>query len=245
MHSGLIIHEDSYKKGLASYIHQKRLKALQKIFYKYVPPTCQTWVDFGCSNGFIPQKILERNNYSFKKIMGYDHNENLIELARKKNIPNAEFECMDLNRATAAGSEFDVATCFETLEHVGNYKNAFVNIYNNLKKSGIIIITVPNETGMAGLIKFLGRLITGHSTYGGFFTDKSCIKYAWYLLKNKYIDGFRTPGLSAYGFHLGFDYRRLKEYIYGSYLKNQKLELIDTFYSGFRTNVIMVFRKLK
>jgi SAM-dependent methyltransferase len=177
--------------------------------------------------------------------MGYDHNERLIELARNKNIPNAEFKCLDLNNVTIINPEFDVATCFETLEHVGDYKNAFVNIYNNLKQSGIMIITVPNETGMAGLIKFLGRLITGHSTYSGFFTDKSCIKYIWHLLRNKYIDGFRPPGLPAYGFHLGFDYRRLKEYIDGSYLKNQKLELIGNFYSGFRTNVIMVFRKLK
>ncbi|MCX5633543.1 MAG: class I SAM-dependent methyltransferase [Phycisphaerae bacterium] len=245
MHPVLIVHEDSYRKGLASYIHQKRLKAIQKVFYKYVPSTCETWVDFGCSNGFIPQKILEQSDYRFKTIIGYDHNGKLIELARKKNIPNAEFKYLDLNNVTIINSEFDVATCFETLEHVGDYKNAFVNIYNNLKQGGILIITVPNETGITGLVKFLGRLITRRNAYNDFFADKSYIRYTWHLLRNKYIDGFRSPELPAHGPHLGFDYRRLKEYIDDSYLKNKKLEMIGDFYSGFKTNVIMVFRKLK
>lgn len=245
MHSVLIIHEDSYKKGLASYIHRKRLKIIQNVFYKYIPLTCETWVDFGCSNGFILQKILERNTYKFKTITGYDYNERLIELAREKNIPNAEFKCLDLNKVTITNPDFDVATCFETLEHTGDYKNAFVNLYNSLKQGGIMIITVPNETGVIGLMKFFGRLLTRRHPHGGFFADKSYTGYIWHLLRNKYIDDFRTPGLSAYGPHLGFDYRRLKEHINSLYLKNQKLELLDELYSGFKTNIIMVFRKSK
>lgn len=243
MCSEQFVHEDSYKKGLLSFSHRNRLGTIKKVFYKYVPSSYASWADFGCSNGFVIQKILEGNNYKFKKITGYDHIEKLIELAREKNIPNAEFRYIDLNNVTIADSDFDVATCFETLEHVGDYKNAFTNIYNSLKKGGILIITVPNETGMVGLIKFLGRLIVRPNAYGDFFTNKSHAEYIRHLLTNKHIDGFRRPPSAGYAPHLGFDYRIFKKHIDDAYLKNKKLELIDDFYTGFRTNIIMAFRK--
>lgn len=244
MCSEQFVHEDSYKKGLASFCHRNRLRTIQKVFYKYVSSAYESWADFGCSNGFIIQKILERSSYKFKTIVGFDHSEELIKLAREKNIPNAEFKYLDLNNVSLVDSGFDVATCFETLEHVGDYKNAFTNIYNSLKQSGILIITVPNETGIVGLIKFLGRLIIRRNAYDDFFENKSCTGYIKHLLTNRFIDGFRSPS-PGYAPHLGFDYRMLKKHIDDSFLKSRKLELIDDFFSGFRMNIIMVFRKLK
>jgi len=245
MSHNLIIHEKSYKKkNLVSFIHKSRLRLIQKIFQKHVPIMEIIWADFGCSNGFIAEEVVKTNKFNFSKIVGYDHVESLLELARAKQIPRAEFKYFNMNKVNKVEERFNLVTCFETLEHVGDYRNAFTNLFNHLDKNGILIITVPNETGFIGLIKFFGRLVLRQNPYGEFFKEQSFIKYIKYLLKNDFIDIFRKPNQSGYGPHLGFDYRRLENYISDNFIKSKHLELIEKSFTGLKMNVIYVFKKI-
>jgi SAM-dependent methyltransferase len=169
--------------------------------------------------------------------------EELLELARQKNIPSTDFECCDLNILQQIPDfKFDLVTCFETLEHVGDYEIAFKNLFNYLKKERIFFITVPNEVGLPGIIKLIGRMIVRKKPYGDFFADSSVWRYFGHLLTSRSINGFRKPA-SSYGPHLGFDYRTFEANIKRQYLDPRLLKLIEKRFSGFKTNVLYVFKK--
>jgi len=40
---------------------------------------------------------------------------------------------------------YDVVVCFETIEHLYDFKKALINIYENLSDFGILIISTPNR----------------------------------------------------------------------------------------------------
>ncbi len=241
----LTTHEKTYKnKDLASLIHKSRLRSICKVFKKYVPASEITWADFGCSNGFIPEEIVRTNEFKFAEIVGHDHIEDSLALAREKKIPNARFKYFDLNKVTDAEERFGLVTCFETLEHVGDLENSFTNLFNHLRRNGVMIMAVPNETGFIGLIKFLGRFAVRRNPYPGFFVDQSRFKYMKSLLKNEPVDRFRKPNPLGHGPHLGFDYRTLEDHIKEKFIRNKQLELVEKSFTTLRMNVIYVFKKL-
>ena len=92
-----------------------------------------------------------------KKTFGYDHSPN-IDIARKL-YPKFKFEYIDLNKINKFDERFDLITCFEVLEHVGNIEVAIDNLISSSKENSKIIISVPIETGLIGLIKFLIKRI--------------------------------------------------------------------------------------
>tara|TARA_Y100000590_G_scaffold336463_1_gene383138 strand:- start:69 stop:809 length:741 start_codon:yes stop_codon:yes gene_type:complete len=240
----LLNHEDTYKKkNLVSLIHKNRLNMIVKLFRKYVPSSSIKWADFGCSNGFIAESIEKSSRFDFIKIVGYDHKKELLELALKKNIPNATFKYCDLNKILNVEEKFNMVTCFETLEHVGDYYNAIINLFNHLDKDGMMIIAVPNEVGLIGLFKLLSRPIIRRNVYEDFFSNLSYFTYIKYLLTNDYIDIFRLPDKEGYGPHLGFDFRRMESYIDKNFIRENKLTLIDKKFTTFKMNVVYVLKK--
>ncbi len=164
-----IVHEATYKKKRAeAFIHNNRLKIILRVFTKHLPAQQETnWVDFGCSNGFICSEIVKTGNFNFSSILGYDHARHLLEKARARGIANAAFRFIDLNEINEFEKQFNLVTCFETLEHVGDYKTAFVNLQNALDDDGTMIIAIPNETGFLGIVKFLARYVLRRRPYGG------------------------------------------------------------------------------
>lgn len=245
MSADLLVHEATYKRrGVASLIHRQRLRVIQRVFSSHVPDTAASWADFGCSNGFIIETVVNTRPASFRRIVGYDHKEELLALARRKKLPNAEFRKFDLNLPGDVAERFDVVTSFETVEHVANYRAAFVNFYNHVGDGGLLIVTAPNEIGLAGLAKFLGRMALRRDAYPGFFGDRGKLSYAWALLTGGSIESFRRPSPGGYGPHLGFDYRRLDDFVKTEFLSTGKLELVERFFSALRMNVVYVFRRL-
>ena len=188
MNTNLYKHEVTYtRKNLTSIIHKSRLETIVKMFEEYIDQDSSSWVDFGCSNGFIIDQIKKRSKIKFSEIKGFDHSKGLIDLAVNKNIPNTNFALYDMNKVGSSNLKFDIVSCFETLEHVGNVKNAFRNLFNHLKSNGILLITVPNEIGLIGLIKFTGRYCIRKNPYKDFFDSKSRLNYCFDLITKKDI----------------------------------------------------------
>jgi SAM-dependent methyltransferase len=240
----LLVHETTYrKKDLASLVHRERLRVVREIFAKRVPAGAASWADFGCSNGFIIETVVKTRQAPFARIVGFDHKEELLSLARGKNLPNAEFRHFNLNEVGDVAERFDVVTCFETLEHVASYQTAFVNLYNHVNEGGVLIVTVPNEIGFAGLAKFLGRMALRKNAYPGFFSDRCKWNYTRALIAGGDIESFRKPNPDGYGPHLGFDYRRLEEFVRVGFLTTGKLSMTERFFSGLRTTVVYVFQR--
>jgi len=244
MSTDLLVHETTYKKkNLASLVHRDRLRVVRRVFEKHVPADAASWADFGCSNGFIIETVAKTRHPVFQKIVGYDHKEELLALARGKSVPNAEFRLFILNEVGDVAERFGVVSCFETLEHVANYQTAFVNLYNHMNDGGVLVVTVPNEIGITGLSKFLGRMALRRNAYPGFFSDRGRWDYTKTLITGGPVEPFRKPSPGGYGPHLGFDYRRLEDFVREGFLAPGKLTAIERFFSGLKMNVVYVFKR--
>ena len=107
--------------------------------------------DFGCSNGYLTN--IFANMLNTKHNYGYDHSDN-IHIARKK-YNNIIFNKLDLNIINKFELKYDLITCLETIEHVGSIQNALTNLRDCLSSPGLIILSMPIETGFIGLIKYI------------------------------------------------------------------------------------------
>jgi 2-polyprenyl-3-methyl-5-hydroxy-6-metoxy-1,4-benzoquinol methylase len=237
-------HEVIYNRtNPVSLMHTDRLRIIHEMFSKYASEAQIRWADFGCSNGFIINDILTTDKVRFSKIVGYDFEEDLLNQAVSRSIPNAEFKFFNLNQISTPTEQFDMVTCFETLEHVGNYENAFVNLFNCLADNGALFITVPNEIGFIGLIKFIGRMAVRKNAYGDFFIGQSRLKYLLLLLKNGYIDIYRKPNQLRFGPHLGFDYRKFEKFIDEQFIQRHKLSLVEKKFTIIKMNIAYIFKR--
>ncbi len=99
-------------------------------------------LDIACGAGY-GSNILLQANASF--VLGCDISEvNIIYNISNNKHDNIEFKVKNIEKPILEG-EFDVVVCFETIEHVNNFRSALDNLYVSLKKGGKIIISSPNR----------------------------------------------------------------------------------------------------
>ena len=239
-----LVHEATYRKrSPVGWVHRNRLRAIAAAFARHVTPATSSWADFGCSNGFIIEQIVAHKRHEFERIVGFDNTPELLERARAKEIPGAVFEHFDLNRVQPAGERFDLVTCLETLEHVGDITSAIANLVDRVDAGGLLLISVPNETGWPGFAKLAGRAAVRRDPYGDFFAGGGRARYVARLLLNRRIDGFRPSGRTGYGPHLGFDYRTMEDHLRATYLEAGVLEPRAREITTLGMNVLLVYRK--
>lgn len=168
----------------------------------------ESYLDIGCSNGYITDII--KNRYKFQHATGMDHNTENLALAKQK-YPSVTFEFIDLNIPPENRSnKFDLVTCFETLEHVGDLKTALHNILNYVDSKGLVVITVPIEINLIGLLKFLAKVYLYRYSLEELPGQPSKSEYLKALIKGSSISKFRDSR-GGWGTHFGFDYRSVDE----------------------------------
>lgn len=242
----VLVHEKTYKGvGIGQFIHRNRLKAILNMLTSLDLGNGGKWADFGCSNGFILSVIQDRVVHGPKwHFYGFDQKSELLELGRQKKLPNTEFHNSDLNIANQEFTNFfDIVTCFETIEHVGNYKKAFENLYCSCKVNGLIIISVPNETGLPGIVKYFPRRVMRRKAYRNFFNDRREVNYIVTLFMGRNIDSFRNRELSEWKLHLGFDYRSFEKYLEQDYVIQNRCIIESKANALFDFNKLFVIRK--
>lgn len=245
MNRETFVHENSYKgNDFISFSHRSRLGAIKRLLLRIGAATRSSWADFGCSNGFVIEQMVNTGRFRFSRITGFDHQRDLLGLARQKQIPNADFCHIDLNAPAADERRYELVTCFETLEHVGDYRAAFANVQQHLSDHGVLVIGVPNEVGLPGLIKFVGRSILRRDPYEGFFENAGArFRYLLSLISYGNIEKFRRRNQPGYGPHLGFDHREFFRHVEQTYLRTQRLTRVRRYASPLNMTVFYVFEK--
>ncbi len=239
----MINHEESYKKiRVSALVHRSRLKSVVHIFEKLIPKEVNNWADFGTSTGFIPEQLFKNDVIKVKEFTGFDHSEILLETARSKKIQNSNFVFFEMNHVQKESKKYELVSCFETLEHVGNLKNALHNLVNHVDERGILVITVPNEVKIPGIIKLLSRSILRRNPYQDFFDKIGYSEYLKALLSDSDITKFRDSERKGYGPHLGFDYRKMEMIL--NKLTENTFQLVHKSYSFMKMNVVFVYRKV-
>lgn len=195
------------KKSIKNALHRGRLKAILNTLDDRKPKNNCSYLDIGCSNGYLTNLITERYNFAISK--GVDHNVDNINIA-KNNYNLIKYGYIDLNNSIIESEEkYDVITCFETLEHVGNIENAIKQILSFVKdENTFVLITVPIEIGPWGIIKFLIKILFYGYNLKELKKGTTFLSYFWHLITFQNISKFRDIR-NGWGTHFGFDYREI------------------------------------
>lgn len=80
-------------------------------------------------------------------VAGVDIAEDAVLFARHKYeaIENVEFRLGDVSSLEFENENFDVITCFETIEHVADPLAAIVELKRVLHKQGLLVVSTPNR----------------------------------------------------------------------------------------------------
>lgn len=202
-----LIYKDKKIKNLH---HRKRLNTILSILEKEEFEG-KTFADIGCSNGYITSIINDK--FKPARSSGYDHSVSNLEKA-KSNYPTINFNIMDLNKINSMGEKYDIVTCIETLEHVGNLQNALTNLLNlTNSNNGFLLITVPIEIGFYGTLKFLAKTILYKYNLSELPQERHLyLRYFITLLVGRKMSNFRSQR-NGWGTHFGFDYRDIDNYL--------------------------------
>ena len=197
-------HSLTYKKlTFRNFVHISRLNAIKKSINKFPVENIKSFADLGCSNGYITN-ILSKIMPS-SKAFGFDRSENIAKA--NDNYSHITFNKLDLNTKNINHENFDLVTCFETLEHVGDIHNALENI-NQLSRK-FTFISVPIEHGIIGIIKYLIKRI-----FYRYKLELKCSDYTYFkaLIFGRDISIYREQK-NGHGSHFGFDYRVIDEFL--------------------------------
>lgn len=219
-------HSSTYRqRKLKNIPHIIRLKQIMKLVASF--KIKEPYLDVGCSNGFVTDKIVSK--YSMSHAAGFDHNREHLEIASER-YPNIKFNFIDLNVVNTIEKKFKLVTCFETLEHVGNLENAITNLINWTDIDGTLLISVPVETGLIGLFKFLIKTIVYSFDLKELENGKPVyFKYLCTLLYGKSISRFRS-NCSGYVTHFGFDHKRIDTILNSSNITFKKFPISTSFF---------------
>ena len=157
---------------------------------------------------------------------------------------NSHFHEFNMNKIGSDWQDaFDIVLCLETLEHTGNFRNAFYNLWISCKPGGYLVTTVPIEVGIPGIVKFFGRKLIYRRPYRRFFAVRSERAYVRALLTGADLEAFRVPGERGWPEHLGFDNRRFEEFLWSEFIEQRRLVLVRRRRTGWGFGRLYIMRK--
>lgn len=103
----------------------------------------KTVLDIACGVGYGTNLLAQAGAL---RADGVDISPDLISYAKStfQEVENVSF-CTGNICHYQAPSQYDVITCFETIEHVEDYLGALANLHTLLKRDGLLCISSPNR----------------------------------------------------------------------------------------------------
>jgi len=146
---------DTYNKKYAMYYdlfnkkknYSNESNFLDMIFNKYSKTKVNSILNLGCGTG-EHERVLSSRGY---KITGIDLSENMIEIAKSKNIPNTEFFVGDMSNFNL-NKKFDACIImFAAIDYLienSQITSALKSVKEHLKPNGLFIIDCWNALGV-------------------------------------------------------------------------------------------------
>jgi 2-polyprenyl-3-methyl-5-hydroxy-6-metoxy-1,4-benzoquinol methylase len=99
-------------------------------------------LDIACGTGYAAPLFMNANAEAYT---GVDLGEKQINYATAKyGTDRVQYSVGDICKFHAH-DHYDLIVCFETIEHVSDYKGALNNLYKLLDKDGTLIVSSPNR----------------------------------------------------------------------------------------------------
>lgn len=198
----MVDHALTYRShSLRHWHHRARLRQLIREVENF--DDASSIADIGCSNGYITNVL---SHVCRGQVQGFDYLPELIEEARTL-YPHIDFRRADLNWKIKWKRSFDLVCCFETLEHVGDLDSALRNVMAAVRPGGVLIISVPVETGLWGIAKYCAKVLARYP-----FDEITAGRGEYFraLISGNDLSRFRKKRYT-WGTHFGFDWRDLEE----------------------------------
>src|SRR5215813_13164860 len=97
----------------------------------------QTVMDLGCGIGDLAAELAGRGAY----VIGLDINEELLQRARSRQLPNVEFRALDLRGNLDLGIHVDGIWCSFAAAYFIDFSDALISWSKDLKPGGWIALT--------------------------------------------------------------------------------------------------------
>jgi len=150
-------------------------------------------LDYGCCQGKLA------SNFQEKEYVGVDINKEVIESAKERYSKKNNVNLYTLNEFNIDTYKFDTVILSAVIEHIDNYNQVLIELYERLEDGGIIIITTP--TPQAEKILEYGSKI-------GIFSKEAIEEHRALFTKSDFIDISENLGLNLEHyelFELGFN----------------------------------------
>lgn len=154
-------------------------------------------LDSGCGPGVYSGELSLRCG----KLYGVDVSSKMIEIAKARNLSNAEFSVGRVEALQFRDGVFDAVVCVGVLEYLDNIEEGIREIARITKAGGAVIFTTQSAASILNKLDYLIRLAL-RLLYGIIKIDfsKSFMNYDFWprMLSNKEI----APLLQKYGFRI-------------------------------------------
>lgn len=148
-------------------------------------------LEIGCGTGLFTEKV----SISGAKIIATDLSENLLEVARKKNIPNCTFQANDAHKLNYPNETFEIVFGSSIIHHL-DMMVALREVFRVLKPGGKIVFAEPN---MLNPQIFIQKNVPFIKKWLGDSPDETAI-IRWKLTKKLIEIGFKNCNIFPYDF---------------------------------------------
>ena len=142
--------EKSYEKSGAG-VYAMCRKDYPAILAEAEKEPFETLLDAGCGPG--PMIAILAEKFPGKRYTGIDLTPAMIDAAKAKNIPNAEFVVGDCEALPFADGSFDIILCANSAHHYPNIQRFYESAYRCLRPGGRLIIC--DYTTDSGFLRWL------------------------------------------------------------------------------------------
>lgn len=148
-------------------------------------------LDIGSGTGYLINMLKDKEMAEF---YGLDLSEEMVKIAKSKNIENAQFILGSANKLPFDDDAFDIVTCIQSFHHYPYPNEAMREAYRVLKKGGLYILS---DTGVGGIAAWIdNHILFKIMKSGDCHTEnkegisKLMIKNGFKVIDKKQIKGF-------------------------------------------------------
>ena len=198
--------------AIKRFSHNARFNTYCKHIELFCDEDAKNILDYGTGDGYLFNKLLTRkcdkiNCFAFEPVQS--QYEQLVDNIKSNNLDVTCFHSLKTDK------KFDYILCAEVLEHfsASNIITHLKTFENILSKNGKVLISVPIEIGLGGLLKNLARWFIGglHTGLGVKTAIKAFFGIPIYRGDNFYISS-----------HTGFSHKQLEYLIIDTGWKIEK-----------------------
>jgi SAM-dependent methyltransferase len=150
--------------GLLAWSHRRRLAFGRELL---AARPAGSLLDYGCGDGSFIDGVYD----AVTEALGVEIDATLVAQGRARfaDVPNVRFE-LPAALASLPPHGFDTVTCMEVLEHcTADARRAVLEtLHRHVRPGGVVVISVPNETGAVLVLKQAVRALAGLRGYSDY-----------------------------------------------------------------------------